>query len=525
MADAEGLSASDWAKRCAIIEGDRKAYASETQKLLRQQEMMIQRLEKEHKEMQAKVALETRFASSSSSAKIVNKIERLQKQHQEMVRLVNEEKQKQKELSRRTRELRRELVARKKGVMAVTKGQNQVSKTEAQIGTLENRLEQGLVRYNEVLAGNKRLRDDIENLRLERSAFDENYRALAGRRDTKRKTIDRLVRESRALYDEREELRHELAELKGVVDTETRAYEAEHRELTKIMEREQMRRNVLMGPEDEPEPALGIDSAPSERMITIERDDHAEAASNAATVDAIKRVTGVESIEEVVPLFVEAEDRNFSLFNFTNELQNEAESLEEELAKLRLQLSGIEASAEERDSAMRATIIEMEQTLEACQAEEQQHTEKIAQMMADFGDIKAAMADILAHIGCNDCGADHGITEATVLATLGNIEHKTIGLLDELNAVKTTLPADAVAAILHEEVAASPRSEAAPSRLSEVYSVPGTPAPPRTPVQATPRSIQVKPPSTAELAMGNDLLMSTRPLSRAQLKKTLTSSM
>jgi septal ring factor EnvC (AmiA/AmiB activator) len=47
-----------------------------------------------------------------------------------------------------------------------------------QIQILENRLDKALKRYNEALANNKRLRQNIDNLRRERLVFDQIYRKL-----------------------------------------------------------------------------------------------------------------------------------------------------------------------------------------------------------------------------------------------------------------------------------------------------------------------------------------------------------
>ncbi len=44
--------------------------------------------------------------------------------------------------------------------------------------------------------------------------------------------------------------------------------------------------------------------------------------------------TGINHVEELVAAFVSAEDHNFSMFNFVNELNREAEKLEEQAAEL-----------------------------------------------------------------------------------------------------------------------------------------------------------------------------------------------
>ena len=49
---------------------------------------------------------------------------------------------------------------------------------QKQIRILENRLDKALVKFNEALAHNKRLRENIDNLRRERLVFDQIYKKL-----------------------------------------------------------------------------------------------------------------------------------------------------------------------------------------------------------------------------------------------------------------------------------------------------------------------------------------------------------
>ena len=50
----------------------------------------------------------------------------------------------------------------------------------------------------------------------------------------------------------------------------------------------------------------------------------------------IKAATGIDNIDELVQTFIDAEDQNFSLFNYVNELNNEVEKLEEQIADIKV---------------------------------------------------------------------------------------------------------------------------------------------------------------------------------------------
>ena len=52
----------------------------------------------------------------------------------------------------------------------------------------------------------------------------------------------------------------------------------------------------------------------------------------------IQAATGITHVEELVAAFVSAEDHNFSMFNYVNELNQEAEKLEEQAAELQQEI-------------------------------------------------------------------------------------------------------------------------------------------------------------------------------------------
>jgi hypothetical protein len=52
----------------------------------------------------------------------------------------------------------------------------------------------------------------------------------------------------------------------------------------------------------------------------------------------VQAATGITHVEELVAAFVSAEDHNFSMFNYVNELNQEAEKLEEQAAELQQEI-------------------------------------------------------------------------------------------------------------------------------------------------------------------------------------------
>lgn len=106
-----------------------------------------------------------------------------------------------------------------------------------QIKVLENRLDKALVKFNEALAQNKRLRDMIENLRRERVVFDQIYKKLERELQHKKKEITGIVEISNIAYEARDQAQTEMSALRAQADREQSAFEAEWIELGKTLEK------------------------------------------------------------------------------------------------------------------------------------------------------------------------------------------------------------------------------------------------------------------------------------------------
>ena len=66
------------------------------------------------------------------------------------------------------------------------------------------------------------------------------------------------------------------------------------------------------------------------RRVQLRRRDR----SHRLIAGAAQAATGITHVEELVAAFISAEDQNFSMFNYVNELNQEAEKLEEQAAEL-----------------------------------------------------------------------------------------------------------------------------------------------------------------------------------------------
>ena len=83
-----------------------------------------------------------------------------------------------------------------------------------QIKVLEHRLHRALVKFNEAIAANKDLREEIDNLRRERVVFDGIYKKLQLELAEKKKKMAEIIEVANVAYEARDRAQAEITSLK-----------------------------------------------------------------------------------------------------------------------------------------------------------------------------------------------------------------------------------------------------------------------------------------------------------------------
>ena len=82
-------------------------------------------------------------------------------------------------------------------------GANFAAHSKKQEKVFENRLDHALKNFNTVLTQNARLRDEIDNLRVERFRFEELHKKLEKEHQSLRQSIAEIIENSTQAYDQR----------------------------------------------------------------------------------------------------------------------------------------------------------------------------------------------------------------------------------------------------------------------------------------------------------------------------------
>ncbi|KAF4720566.1 coiledcoil domain containing [Perkinsus olseni] len=370
-----------------VLENDKRNYGEVSQGVIRKQRATIMKLSRENKKMKQEVNDTRAFTASRSEHKIGS--ERLQRTqviavvNHVFVRFASPKEEKDRidarlrdesargeliddrigVLQKKIRSLREEL-ARRGGVNAAKETNEALDK---QIKILDNRLEKNLQKFNEVIAVNTSLRDRIDSLRRERVVFDSIYRKLEIELQEKKKEMANIIEQANAAYEARDQAQAQMTALKQQADREHIEFEKEWKELGRLIENDKKMKEFMR----QREKARIEDSGKSGDAHVVARGDLSVDDENKlrkqvnqsawgiakdkvairTTADKvevyeeafgrIQSATGISDIDELVQNFIAAEDQNFSLFNYANQLSGDIKKLEASVGDLTLEFNAL----------------------------------------------------------------------------------------------------------------------------------------------------------------------------------------
>jgi tetratricopeptide (TPR) repeat protein len=96
---------------------------------------------------------------------------------------------------------------------------------QKQIRILENRLDKALIKFNEAIAHNKTLRDDIDDLRRERVVFENIYRKMERELQERKQKMAEIIETSNLSYEQRDTYQMEIAAIEQANRKEQEEFE------------------------------------------------------------------------------------------------------------------------------------------------------------------------------------------------------------------------------------------------------------------------------------------------------------
>jgi chromosome segregation ATPase len=345
------------------------------------------------------------------------------------------EQKRAEEYGRHIRIIQEKIKSQRQQMGGINASKDTASALNKQLRILENRLDKANQKFNEAIANNKKLREQIDNLRRERVIFDSIYQKLEKELHDKRKEMANIIEAANSAYEDRDRAQEQLGTLKIQAKKEQDEFEREWKELNTLIEKNKKMKEFMRLKQQERQQEDAANANPLEEDTTRKRKGVPSPSQTIGdrirlyeeAFNKIQAATGITDIEELVQTFIKAEDQNFTLFKFVNELSNDIETLEAIIQDLKEETQSYRGK-EPGSNAQRQKIVRtLQDRLEKFKELTVTYQRKYEASQRTVNELKTTVESLFRTI---ECDRDYAAESIGAEVTESNM-HQYLGLIEQ----------------------------------------------------------------------------------------------
>ncbi|KAK2861945.1 hypothetical protein Q5P01_001478 [Channa striata] len=424
-----------------IMEGYRQAYNIQAREQIRKQQQEIDKLLKEQEELNRNLSVCKSSTRQQQDSEETQRLRALLARRDMIEDELRKEIQNQNELEKEISNLEIKLGEVRKGqVHTRERHKPEVQLTQKAIHTLEYKLDRALTRFNEQLTKNSHLREELQTLHIERVRFQQLHNRLEKELQEVRKKIGETINLSTAAFDARVEAQSKMASIRERAVKDLAQYSVEMKELERLIAHECNLKDFMITKCSERTGLYDVHEIGQRRLSVSKEQKRMESGEESLealeeAIEKIQEVTGEDNLNMLVTRFIRAENRNFALFNFVNEQNNDAEALRDQISEIKGEMEQFQLKSLQQEQDHRTLLkhISDQQKVTKSQAEDFENQANIISKILD--EIKKGVNSIFSKMECDRSviddmlGSSTGISENNIMSYLGLVEQKTNELL------------------------------------------------------------------------------------------------
>jgi hypothetical protein len=350
----------------------------------------------------------------------------------EYLRLVHKETEDIQSLDRQISEIEENINAQHRQMGGVHNSHQRHVTTQHTIRVLENRLNKATREFNEMLAQNSKLREDIQHLRNQRGIFDTIHKRLCKNLVGKKREQLELIDQSTQAFDQRDEAEQKMATLQDRNQKDLAQYNMEYKELMRQLDNDTALKKFLLDKAQERWELA--ESSANERKKNFEAKSERQAEKTLKefldAFRAIKTITGEDQNEKLVERFIQMEDQNFAMFTYVNEINNQLVRKNDEIRMLENEIKIYKADAGESIEAKMSEFTEVDVIYQSKSGSATKTSSKMAEQTSLLSDLRAGVSKIFDNTSCskdqikNRLGNQTEVTNQNIMDYLSVIEEK-----------------------------------------------------------------------------------------------------
>lgn len=438
MSEEHRIEVTKLKRETRMLSEQKKSMQNESNATIRKQDAMIATLSKDNTALKEELSVAEQEMGAVMKSK--ETITNLQLQYEGYASEIKQEQARVQELDRAMNKLRRDLQKQRESKATTERNSEDIPASQRRIARLENRVQKATNDYDDQLATNAQLRISIDHLTKERKTFAGLRGKLEAEVLGQKAAMADLTERSNAAHEARNEAILKMTALQEKTEKEQTQASLELKELNRVLEHE---RNLkeFMGKKGRSRQAE-LEEAEKERK---KKEDAAvkpeQLIEEYDTVfNTIKEITGITDNERLVDTFIETEVRNFSLFNLVSELNNNIESLREQISETEGKITQFNEESESTGQQRKKMLMELEERFSITETKKESLSAKSVKSKESVQEIKAAIAEVFTSINCDGTIfskmlGDKEVAETNVMQYLGLIEQRANELLQQLTMI------------------------------------------------------------------------------------------
>ncbi|KAM7090087.1 coiled-coil domain-containing protein 63 [Ciconia maguari] len=423
-------------KQFWIAAEKRKSYGANVKKQMQAQEKEIESLTQKHKEVSLTLSQITSQRNAVLDDRNCMELQCLLQTKYQYDSLIRDRKALLADLDNQILELEKKIV-RQNQIAGKVKQMNSSKRLQKQIETLEMRLNNVTVRFDTILTRNNKLREEIENLRIQKAILDNFYLKLHKKLDQQRRRMNTAIEQSAQAYEQRMEALARISAMNERHSKDTVQYNVELQERERVLDQETKLKTFMLAKfTDRSE--LEEQAKKKKALKAAQRAKRSQGESFESQEVAYKRLLELAEdgdIDQLVNGFIEKEEKNFSCFSYATELNNEIEKMQQRIKDLQNEITALMKDQECAESSSLHVLQELEEKLMETTEEANRYEDRCKETSKVLGQLKSGMEALFKEINCDatkimkQLGENRQITDQNLMQFFGLVEKKTNELL------------------------------------------------------------------------------------------------
>ncbi|NXN67559.1 CCD63 protein, partial [Himantopus himantopus] len=423
-------------KQFQIAAEKRKSYGANVRQQMQAQEKEIESLTQEHEEVSLTLSQITSLRNAVLDDRNCMEVQCLLQTKYQYDSLIRDRKALIADLDKQILELEKKIV-RQNQIAVKVKQANSSKRLQKQIETLEMRLNNVTVHYDTTRTRNNKLREEIENLRIQKAILDNFYLKLHKKLDQQKRRMNTAVEQSTQAYEQRMEALARISAMNERHSKDTVQYNVELQERERVLDQEtKLKAFTLTKFTDRSE--LEEQAKKKKALKAAQRAKQSQGESFESREVAYKRLLELAEngdIDRMLNSFIEKEEKNFACFSYATELNNEMEKMQHRIKDLQDEITALMMNQEYAESSNLHVLRELEEKLRETTEEANWYEDRCKESNKLLGQLKSGTEALFKEINCDatnitkQLGENGQITDLNLMQFFALVEKKTNELL------------------------------------------------------------------------------------------------